>query len=77
MKPKKGGALKNELLCEDGVRPLPWVRFGHLDVVQVDVTVRVGEILHRQLMGLLHIEHQAAHLRQKLRFRLQMKDRLQ
>lgn len=58
-------SLKDELLSEDGVLSLPWVRLGHLDTVQVDVTVGVGEILHWQLVGLLHIQHQAAHLREK------------
>lgn len=58
-------SLKDELLCEDGVLPLPGVRFSHLDAVQVDVTVGVCEILHRQLVSLLHIQHQAAHLRGK------------
>lgn len=56
-------SLKDELLGEDGILPLPRVRLSHLDAVQVDVTVGVGEILHRQLMGLLYIQHQAAHLR--------------
>lgn len=54
--------LKVELLSEDGILPLPRVRLSHLHTVQVDVTVRVGEVLHRQLVGLLHIQHQAAHL---------------
>lgn len=56
--------LKNELFSEDGILPLPRVRLSHLDAVQVDVTVGVGEILHRQLVGLLNIQHQAAHLEQ-------------
>lgn len=58
-------SLKDELLCEDGVLPLPRVCFGHLDAVQVDVTVGIGEILHWQLVGLLHVQHQAAHLREE------------
>ena len=49
--------LKNELLSEDGVLPLPWVRLSHLDTVQVDVTVGVCEILRRQLVSLLNIQH--------------------
>ena len=56
-------SLEDELLREDGVLPLPGVRFSHLDAVQVDVTVGVCEILHRQLVSLLNIQHQAAHLR--------------
>ena len=59
-------SLKDKLLCEDWVLPLPRVCFSHLDAVQVDVTVGVGEILHWQLVGLLHIQHQAAHLREKI-----------
>lgn len=35
---------------------------GHLHTVQVDVAVGVGEVLHRQLMGLLHVQDQTAHL---------------
>lgn len=68
-RPKWGGSpthlLEVELLGEDGILPFSWMRLGNLDVVQVDVAVRVGKILHRQLVGLLHIQHQAAHLRQK------------
>lgn len=55
-------SLEDELLGEDGVLALPRVRLGHLDAVQVDVTVGAGEILGWQLVGLLHIQHQAAHL---------------
>lgn len=58
-------SLKNELLSEDRVLPLPRVRLSHLDAVKVDVTVGVCEILHRQLVGLLNIQHQAAHLGKK------------
>lgn len=57
-------SLKDELFGEDGVLPLPGVRFSHLDAVQVDVTVGAVKILHWQLVGLLHIQHQAAHLRE-------------
>lgn len=66
-------SLKDELLSEDGVLPLPRVRLSHLDAVQVDITVGVGKILHWQLVGLLHIQHQAAHLsrRRKKRFSTQ------
>lgn len=56
-------SLKDEFLCENGVLALPGVRLGHLDTVQVDVTVGIGEILDWQLVGLLHVQHQAAHLR--------------
>lgn len=38
--------LKNEFLSEDGILALPRVRLSNLDVVQVDVTVGVGEMLH-------------------------------
>lgn len=55
-------SLEDEFLGEDRVLALPGVRLGHLDTVQVDVTVGVGEILDRQLVGLLHVQHQAAHL---------------
>lgn len=55
-------SLEDELLGEHGVLALPGVRLGHLDTVQVDVTVGAGEILDRQLVGLLHVQHQAAHL---------------
>ena len=58
-------SLKDELLCEDRVLPLSWVRLGYLNTVQVDVTVRIGEVLHWQLVGLLYIQHQAAHLGEK------------
>lgn len=58
-------SLKDKLLSEDGVLPLPWVSLSHLDTVQVDVAVGIGEILPWQLVGLLHIQHQAAHLRDK------------
>ena len=61
-------SLKDKLLSEDGVLSLPVVRLSHLDTVQVDVTVGVGEILHRQLVGLLHVQHQAAHLRERKGF---------
>lgn len=50
-------SLKDELLSEDRILSLSRVRLSHLDTVQVDVTVRVGEILHWQLVGLLHIQH--------------------
>lgn len=68
--------LKYELLSKDGVLPLPVVRLSHLDAIQVDVTVGVGEILHWQLVGLLHIQHQAAHLRgkKKKEFRKTLRD---
>lgn len=56
--------LKDELLSENRVLSLPWVRFSNLDTVQVDVTVGISEVLHRQLVGLLHIKHQAAHLKE-------------
>lgn len=56
-------SLKDEFLGENGVLALPGVRLGHLDTVQVDVTVGTGKILDWQLVGLLHIQHQAAHLR--------------
>lgn len=56
-------SLKDEFLGENGVLALPWVRLGYLDTVQVDVTVGIGKILDWQLVGLLHIQHQAAHLR--------------
>lgn len=55
--------LEDEFLSENGVLALPGVRLGHLDTIQVDVTVGTGEILDWQLVGLLHIQHQAAHLR--------------
>lgn len=57
--------LKDEFLSENGVLALPGVRLGHLDTVQVDVTVGIGKILDWQLVGLLHIQHQAAHLREE------------
>lgn len=56
-------SLEDEFLGENRVLALPGVRLGHLDTVQVDVTVGTGEILDWQLVGLLHIQHQAAHLR--------------
>lgn len=65
----RGGnhSLKVKLLGEDGVLPLPRVRLGHLHTVQVDVAVRAGEILDGQLVGLLNVQHQAAHLRRQKR----------
>lgn len=56
-------SLEDELLGEHGVLPLPRVSLGHLHTVQVDVAVRAGEILDGQLVGLLHVQHQAADLR--------------
>lgn len=61
--PNVKDSLKDELLGKDGVLSLPWVCLGHLNTVQVDVTVGIGEILGWQLVGLLHVQHQAAHLR--------------
>lgn len=55
-------SLEDELLGEHGVLTLPRVSPGHLHAVQVDVAVRAGEILDGQLMGLLHVQHQAADL---------------
>lgn len=55
-------SLKDEFLSKNGVLALPRVRLGHLDTVQVDVTVGIGKILDWQLVSLLHIQHQAAHL---------------
>lgn len=61
--PNVKDSLKDELLGEDGVLSLPRVCLGHLNTVQVDVTVGIGEILGWQLVSLLHVQHQAAHLR--------------
>lgn len=61
--PNVKDSLKDELLGKDGVLSLPRVCLGHLNTVQVDVTVGIGEILGWQLVGLLHVQHQAAHLR--------------
>lgn len=58
-------SLKDELFGEDGVLSLPRVCLSHLDTVQVDITIGIGKILHWQLVGLLHIQHQAANLREK------------
>lgn len=59
-------SLKDELLSEDGVLSLPRVCLSHLDTVQVDVTVGIGKILHWKLVGLLHIQHQAANLKENM-----------
>lgn len=48
-------SLKDEFFSEDRILPFPWVRFGNLDTVKVDVTEGVGEMFHGQLVGLLHI----------------------
>lgn len=59
---EENDSLEDELLGEDGVLPLPRVSPGHLHTVQVDVAVGAGEILDGQLVGLLHVQHQAADL---------------
>ena len=48
-------SLKDEFFCEDRILPFPWVCLSNLDAVKVDVTEGVGEMLHWQLVGLLHI----------------------
>ena len=55
-------SLEDELLREDGVLTLPGVCLGHLHAVKVDVTVGLVEVLHGQLVGLLHVQDQTAHL---------------
>lgn len=56
--------LKVEFLSEDRILSFSWVCLSNLDTVQVDITVGIGEILDGQLVGLLYIEHQTAHLRE-------------
>lgn len=68
--------LKDKLFSEDGILSLSGMRLSHLHAVQVDVTVGVGEVLHRQLVGLLHIQHQAAHLGNKWKIHLKTTDHL-
>lgn len=65
LKPPWAYSLKDELLCEDRVLTLPWVSLGYLYAVQVDVAVRVGEILVGKFMRLFHVKDQAANLQEK------------
>ena len=50
-------SLEDELLGEDGVLALSGVGLGHLDAVQVDVAVGVGEVFDGEFVGLFHIQH--------------------